>query len=174
MSNLLTCLAAALALLAPAAALAADVALTVRGEVKTPLTFSLAELKSLPTATMTAEEHNGTNASYEGVPLAEVLRRAGVPQGEALRGEALQLGVIVKAVDGYKALFALAELDPAMTDKQILLAFRRNGTELDATAGPLRIVVPDEKRQARWVRQVTELQVVRVGEPGKSKSDKHP
>jgi DMSO/TMAO reductase YedYZ molybdopterin-dependent catalytic subunit len=52
-----------------------------------------------------------------------------------------------------------------MTDKTVLLAFSRDGAPLDAAAGPLRIVVPDEKRQARWVRQVTELEVVRAGTP---------
>src|SRR5262249_40422631 len=93
----------------------------------------------------------------------ELLQRAGVPQGQSLHGQALQLCVIAKAADGYQTTFAVAELDPAISDKTILLAFRRNGAELDAAAGPLRIVVPDENRQARWVRQVTELEIVRVG-----------
>ncbi len=35
----------------------------------------------------------------------------------------------------------------------------------DATAGSLRTVLPDEKRQPRLTRQVTELEAVRVG-PG--------
>jgi DMSO/TMAO reductase YedYZ molybdopterin-dependent catalytic subunit len=50
-----------------------------------------------------------------------------------------------------------------MTDKQVILAYRKDGADLDAACGPLRLVVPDEKRQARWVRQVAELEVVRVG-----------
>jgi len=50
-----------------------------------------------------------------------------------------------------------------MTDKIVLLAVSRDGASLDAAAGPLRIIVPGEKREARWVRQVTELEVVRAG-----------
>jgi len=161
-------LLAVVALFTFSAAHAADDTLLIRGEVKTPLKLSLPEIKSLPSTTVSAKDHSGNTARYEGIPLAELLRRAGVPQGEALRGDALQLCLIVKAADGYKALFALAELDPAMTEKQVLLAFRRDGAELDATAGPLRIVVPDEKRQARWVRQVTELEVIRAGVGQKS------
>jgi len=96
------------------------------------------------------------------VPLHEILRRADVPQGESLRGEALALCVLVKAADGYKAVFALPELDPLFTDRQVLLAYRRNGVGLDAKAGPLRLVIPDEKRYGRWVRQVTALEIIRV------------
>lgn len=141
---------------------AEDAVLTVGGEVKTPIKFTLTDLKALPATTVRAKEHDGTTADYEGVLIRTVLERAGVPQGESLRGEALQLCVLAKAADGYKVVFSLAELDSAFTDKQVLLAYRRNGTELDAKAGPLRLVIPDEKRPARWVRQVRELEIIRV------------
>jgi DMSO/TMAO reductase YedYZ molybdopterin-dependent catalytic subunit len=62
--------------------------------------------------------------------------------------------VVVDAADGYRAVFALAELDPAQTDRVILLADRKDGQPLPAAEGPLRVVVPGEKRPARWVRQV--------------------
>ena len=61
--------------------------------------------------------------------------------------------------------FSLAELDPAVTDKKVMLAFRRDGKELAAEAGPLRLVIPDEKRHSRWVRRVIELQVIRLRGP---------
>ena len=48
------------------------------------------------------------------------------------------------------------------TDKQIVLAFLQDGKPLDTKAGPYRIVIPDEKRMARWVRQVTTLKIVDV------------
>jgi hypothetical protein len=142
---------------------AADFALTVTGEVKNPLTLTLTELESMPAETIRATDHDGSAASYQGVPLHAILARAGVPQGESLRGEALQLCVLVKAADGYKVACAVAESDPLFTEKKLLLAYRRNGKELDSKAGPLRLVIPDEKRQGRWVREVTELEVVRVG-----------
>lgn len=145
---------------------AEDAALSVTGEIKASLKLTLAELKAMPSETVTAKDHDGTTASYEGVPLHAILSRAGAPQGESLRGEELRLCVLVKAADGYQAVFALAELDPLFTDRQALLAYRRDGVELDAKAGPLRLVIPDEKRQGRWVRQVKELEIVRVN-PGK-------
>jgi hypothetical protein len=50
-----------------------------------------------------------------------------------------------------------------LTDKTVLTAFRRNGAELDTNSGPLRLVIPDEKHQMRWVRQVTSIEVIRLG-----------
>ena len=67
-----------------------NASLSVTGEVKEPLKLTMAELEAMPTAKVTAKDHDGTPATYEGVPLHAILNRAGVPQGEALRGEALQ------------------------------------------------------------------------------------
>jgi DMSO/TMAO reductase YedYZ molybdopterin-dependent catalytic subunit len=141
---------------------AGEPALLVKGEVKSELKPTLAELQALPNSAVTVAEREGGNAKYEGVLLHEILSRAGVPFGESLRGDALRLCVIVKAADGYKVAFALAEMDPAVTDKKVVLAFRREGKELDVEVGPLRLVIPDEKRHSRWVRRVTELEVIRL------------
>jgi DMSO/TMAO reductase YedYZ molybdopterin-dependent catalytic subunit len=142
---------------------AQEATLSVSGEVKNPLKLTMTDLKAMPSARVTAKDHDGTTAVYEGVPLYVVLSKAAVPQGESLRGEALQLVVLVKAADGYKAALSLAESDPMFMDKQVLLAYKRNAADLDAKTGPLRLVISDEKRQARWVRQVTELEIVRAG-----------
>src|SRR5262245_35403717 len=85
---------------------------TVSGEVKTPLKLSLSEIQSLPSTTVQRKDDKGNGASYEGVAVAEILRRAGVPQDEDLHKEALQLCAVVKAADGYQVVFSLAELDP--------------------------------------------------------------
>ena len=156
------CFLLVLILLVSFASRAGDVALTVTGEVKTPLKLTLAELQTMPAAKASVKDHDGSTGSYEGIPLHAILHNAGVPQGESLRGDPLQLCVLVSAADGYKACFTLAELDPLFTDRQVLLAYRRNGSDLDAKTGPLRLVIPDEKRQGRWVRQVTQLEIVRV------------
>src|SRR5580698_6864189 len=75
---------------------AADTILVVAGEVKTPLKLTLADLESMPAETVTAKDHDGSTAAYQGVPLHAILARAGVPEGEALRGDALRLCVLVE------------------------------------------------------------------------------
>ena len=93
----------------------------------------------------------------------EILRQAGVKLGEQLRGQEMTTYVLVKAADNYQVVFAVAELDPGFTDRVVFLADQRDGKVLSPTEGPLRMIVPGEKRQARWVRQVTTLTVLHAG-----------
>lgn len=141
---------------------APEVSLSVSGEVESPLKLTAADLAKLPRRVVRAKDHDGKESEYEGWPLIEVLKLAGVKFGEGLRGKNLALYLVVEASDGYRAVYALPELDPAYTDKIIMLVDKRDGKALDAKEGPLRIVVPDEKMHARWVRQVTGLVIRRA------------
>jgi len=116
-------------------------------------------LAGLPRREAAVTDMHGGPATYSGVELGAVLARAGVPQGEALRGRDLAAYVIVIASDGYRVVFALPELDPAFTDRLVLLADQRNGQPLPASLAPFRIVIPAEKRQARWIRNAVEVDV---------------
>jgi DMSO/TMAO reductase YedYZ molybdopterin-dependent catalytic subunit len=82
-----------------------------------------------------------------------------LPFGKELKGKALTIYLLIEAQDGYQVLFTLPELDALFTDKVVLLADRRDGKPLSEKEGPLRVVVPDEKRQARWIRQVKSITV---------------
>ena len=79
-----------------------------------------------------------------------------------MKGKQIASCLLVQAADGYRVVIALPEIDPAFTDKQFVLAFLKDGKPLDAKEGPYLIVIPDEKRMARWVRQVTTLKIVEV------------
>ena len=124
--------------------------------------LSRADLDALPHVKVTASEHGSPAVSFEGVTLKSVLEKAGVTFGESMKGKRLTNCLLVEAADGYRAVIALPELDPAFTDKQTVLAFLRDGKPLGEKEGPYRIVIPDEKRMARWVRQVTTLKIVDV------------
>ena len=78
-----------------------------------------------------------------------------------------------EAADGYQAVFALPELDPAFNDRVIILADRFDGSPLTARDGSWQIVVVGEKRQARWVRQVVAL-TIRNSEIGSVMKDSPP
>ena len=120
--------------------------------------MALADLEALPHIKVTTRVP-GTAATFEGVTIKAVMEKAGVGFGETLRGKRLASYLLVEAADGYRVVIALPELDSAFTDKQVILAFLKDGTPLDEKEGPYRIVIPDEKRMARWVRQVTTLKV---------------
>ena len=102
----------------------------------------------------------GAKVEFEGVMMRDVLARADTPLGEKLHGpEALTTFVLATARDGYKAVFAIAELDASFTDGVVMIADRRDGKRLDEKTGPLQIVTPDEKRAGRWMRQLVKLEV---------------
>jgi len=111
---------------------------------------------------VTASDHSSLAVSFEGVTVRSVLEKAGVTFGESLKGKRLASCLLVEAADGYRAVIALPELDPAFAERQILLALMRDGKPLPEKEGPYRIVIPDEKRMARWVKQVTTLKIVDV------------
>ena len=125
-------------------------------------TLTLRDLEAMPHRSAEVVDDKGTHAAYEGVPMFEVLRRVGAPFGRDLRGRKMAFYLLVSASDGYHAVFAIAELDPDFTGRLVLLACRRDGKELSPVEGPFRIVVPDEKRHARWVRNVTSLEIRRA------------
>jgi len=133
--------------------------LTVQTEAGKQTVLSRADLEGMPHVKVTTSQNPTT---FEGVALRDVLIKGGIAFGESLRGKRMSSCLLVEAADGYSVVFALPELDPAFTDKQIVLAFLENGKPLDARGGPYRIVIPDEKRMARWVRQVTTLKIVDV------------
>jgi DMSO/TMAO reductase YedYZ molybdopterin-dependent catalytic subunit len=142
---------------------AGDFVLTVGGEVEKPLNLSLSDLSKFPRRSVQAKDHDGKEHRYEGIEVREILRQAGVKQGKELRGKALALYLLVEATDNYQAVFALPELDAEFTDRVILLVDKQDGQALPSTHGPYRIVVPDEKIFARWVRQVKSLTILRAG-----------
>ena len=145
----------------PAAAAPTGVLVRVAGEVPKPLELSSEAFARLPRQSVRAKDHAGKESAYEGVALIDVLKAAGLKFGPDLRGPALAAYLVVEAADGYRAVFALPELDPAFTDRVVLLVDRCDGKPLDAKEGPLRIVATGEKRHSRWVRQVVALKVGR-------------
>ena len=57
-------------------------------------------------------------------------------------------------------VFAIAELDPAFTDRVAIVADRKDGAPLPPNAAPFQLVLTNEKRPARWVRQVVSVELV--------------
>jgi hypothetical protein len=122
-----------------------------------------AELAALAHQDVTAFDfHEKKDHTYSGVPVRDLLARAGVEFGEKLRGRALRQVVIVHCRDHYDIVFALAEFDDAFDSRTILLVDRQDGQPLPEGQGPLRLVVPGDKRPARWARMVASLEVVPV------------
>ena len=153
--------------------------LQVEGEVKQPVELSLAQLESMPSRTIVATlecagngrahlapRHEGTqwdagavgNAEWQGVPLSEVLGRAGIRAGAA--------EVILEGADQGQPEKPMRPGDPvrfarsipmAKALRDVLLAFRMNGRPLTMPHGfPVRAIVPGWFGMAwvKWLRRV--------------------
>lgn len=104
-------------------------------------------------------QDRGLKTTFEGVALRDVLAPAGAVFGEKLRGTLLAQVVLATARDGYQVAYGIAELDAAFTDQIVLLADRRDGKPLLPDSGPWQIIVPNDKRPARWIRQLSKIEV---------------
>jgi DMSO/TMAO reductase YedYZ molybdopterin-dependent catalytic subunit len=140
--------------------------LRVTGAVSTLLTLTIADLKKMPRKTLTVfNPHEKKQETYQGVLLEEILRRAGVPQGEHLKGSALTTYILADSEDNYRVVFSLPELDSGILDSEVIVADTLDGTPLRPQQGPFKLVAPHEKRPARWVRMLKSLTVVRAPIP---------
>jgi DMSO/TMAO reductase YedYZ molybdopterin-dependent catalytic subunit len=131
----------------------------VSGEVTTPMELKLADFQQFAQTEVTRKDKDGKDHKYSGVLLSAILQKVGVTMGKDLKGENLTKYATVEASDGYQVVFALAELDKDFTDRQIILATQIDGKPLAPTEGPFRIIVQDEKKPARCIKQVTGIKI---------------
>jgi hypothetical protein len=151
-----------------AAALFASVAaslhaqdITVRRADGSERRLAAAELAALPQLVVDATDH-GVATRFEGVDLRALLELAGAGRTDSVRGPALRRVLVLIGADGYAATLALAELDPSLGARRVLIVQRANGQPLGPAHGPWRAVVPDDGRAARWVRQLVRIELVDV------------
>jgi hypothetical protein len=135
-----------------------DASLAIQGLNGASATLSLSDLAKLPPQTVKTVDH-GNPVTFEGVLLSDVLSQVSRPIGEAFHSTVASYYLTVEAKDGYRAVFAWAELDPSFMDKSVYVVTKRDGKLLTDKDGPFQLVAPGEKRAARWVRQVTALRI---------------
>jgi hypothetical protein len=112
----------------------------IDGDIPRPTTLTGKDLAAMPRTSISVSEH-GTSATYEGILLYDVLKRAGGPLAQ-LKGKALAAYVLAQARDGYQVVYTL------------------NGQPLPEAQGPFRLVVPYEKKPARSIRMLERLTAV--------------
>lgn len=146
-------------LLGGSAAADTPIGLRITGLDGTETRITADQWASLPREAVAVVDHGGAQVRFEGVPARELLKLGGAPLGKEMRGVNLALYVLAEAADGYRVVYALSEFDEGFKESTILVADKRDGKVLSADEGPLRIVVPREKRQGRWTRQLVALKL---------------
>ena len=132
--------------------------LTVSGVTGKTVILTEGDISKLPQQTVKATDH-GTPVTFEGVLLRDVLAKVDLPTGEKFHSTAASYYLVAEGKDGYRGVFAWAELDSTFMDKALYVVTKRDGKPLAEKDGPFQLVVPGEKRNARWVRQLTALRI---------------
>jgi hypothetical protein len=122
-----------------------------------------AELRALPADTVVVQFHDGPRHRFVGPSLAAVLTAAGGDL-DSLRGRGLAQYVLVEASDGYRVVFAVAELTADFRATRTILALSVDGAPL-ARDGPFRVIAEGDLRPARSARNVVALRL-RAAAPG--------
>lgn len=133
---------------------------TVQIENGPTISVSLKALTELSNSEITLKDKDGDQHLFKGVRLSDHLRAHEAPNGPKLRGASLTKYVLAEARDGYKAIFSLPEIDPEFTQKTVLVAFQMDCKMLPVGDGPFRLVVPADKKHARWIRQLTSIRIL--------------
>ncbi len=126
-------------------------------------TFTLDDLKGLA---KTAEAklsvfnaHTKVQESYEGVSVEAVLKHCGFSdEGSALK-RVYHSYVRAEGTDGYWVLYSASEL--MVTNSSPFIAFSVDGKDL-GEEGQFKIVAQNDRKPARWVRNLRALTVVTV------------
>lgn len=122
----------------------------------TSVTLSAETLAGLPRAQVSVEGKAGPDL-YEGPPLSHVMRAAGLPVGMRAHGAPMRGYLVVRGADGYAAVVSAVEADKDLHGDSAILADTVNGGPLPEREGPRRVVIGDDLKSWRSVRQVVAI-----------------
>jgi hypothetical protein len=144
-----------------AAAVASAVVLTVIDEAGMAHSISSEEFSRLPRSSAKVTTR-GEEAEFAGTSLVELLKSCGVGFGKDLRGRRAPTVAILEATDEYRVVVSLLEIDPDTNDKVAIIADSRDGNPLSDQQGPFRLILPGDKREVRWIRNVRTIRVMNL------------
>lgn len=131
-------------------------AITLTG-VKDVSEIWIANLRTFPAmlVSVTQQTDRGpVSATFKGALLWQVIDRAGWING-AQKNAQIRHVIIITGKDGYAAALSEGEIDPKLENKQVILAYEKDGKPLTAP----RLVVPGDLHASRGVHDVVSVAV---------------
>jgi molybdate transport system substrate-binding protein len=139
-----------------------DGALHVGGQVLNPLKLTVDDLKNNYTAQKVDVTYlSGTNtvkAAFTGVDLREVLDAAQINYNPDQKNDTLSMYIVATGSNGYQAILAYGDIAPNFGNQQILVAYEQDGKPI-TDSGPIRLVVPGDSYDGRYVSNLIGLEV---------------
>lgn len=143
------------------------------GDVAYSRTFYLQNLQALQPSTTVQDYFVAGNSTsqgeYSGVLLWDLLNQVGIQVNPAVKNDLDRKYVVVTGTDCYQAVFAMGELDPTLGGSdQVTVAYAQwvNGQKVGlGSNGYARIIIPGDKKGARSVSNIAQIQVISVPVP---------
>jgi hypothetical protein len=131
--------------------------LTVDGKTTT---LTPADLKAMPQKTVKVHnEHTKMDESYSGVPLGDLLTKAGFVVDQTTHRKMLRSYVKAEGTDRYWVLYSLTEVEASERDGDVIVAVSMDGKSLGAD-GDLKLISTGDKKPQRWVRNLSAVTIV--------------
>ncbi len=135
--------------------------LTVEGKTST---VTLNDLASLPQKTVTVHnEHTKKDESYTGVALGDLLAKYGFAVGQPTHRKMLHSYIVAEGTDKYWVLYSATEIEGSEHAADVVVATSVDGKPLGED-GKLKLVASADKKPKRWVRNLSAIRLVTVGE----------
>lgn len=133
--------------------------LTVTFEGRTT-NFTVEDLLKLPQVTVHVHNaHRKTDEEYTGPLVSDVLAKAGLVSSRETQPLILHSSVIATATDHYFVVYSAAELEPAFTTGQSIIAVMKHDLP-NTEGGTIQIINANAAKPARWVHGLMSLSVV--------------
>jgi len=136
---------------------------TVGGLVTTAATYTVADLRGLPSTTVTATLRTKTatlgTARYTGVTLSTLIDAAKPITNTSYKNDILRDIITISGADGYQVSVSLAEILTGFGHENVLLAYLKNGRALSHSDGAFELIVPGDTLAGRDVANVTSIVV---------------
>jgi hypothetical protein len=123
-------------------------------------TLSLDDLLGLPQTTIHVHNaHRDADEEYTGPLLSVVLEKAGLVSNKETEPLILHSDVVATGTDRYFVLYSAAEVLPAFSKSQVIVAVMKSGLP-DTEGGLIQLINTDGAKPARWVHGLANLNVV--------------
>lgn len=131
----------------------------ISGDKNQSKILTITEIKKMAHVEVLRKDRDRQDHKYSGVLLSELLSRSDLAFTDSTKKEILTKYILVEATDGYKVIFSLAEIDPNISNQLIILADSMDGKQLPLNDGTFKVIVPNDKKPARCIRQVTAIKI---------------
>lgn len=133
--------------------------LTLTGLAGKTVTLTPADFKALPHITAAVHNaHNNKDESYSGVPVSALLAMVQPAKGEGPKVSTNMQIIVAGATDGFQVALTLCDTIPECRSGQAVVADMQDGNSIEAD-GAFKLILTEDKRPARWARNLQSLTV---------------